>query len=272
MKTFTDELVFPEGSGGYKFQMTNYRKLSRTVHDHTFYELIYVVSGQVSHIINDTELSMGRHSAVILVPGDSHLFDSQSEDASLAVISFSSAEAEKFISLYGNVFDRKGKLPALLKIGEADAVDLNHICENIKGLMDEQSLLYVKILLGKFVHLKASGVQEREMLPKGLAEALEKYCSPEHISEDVEALERFSGYSKTHLTRLMKKHLNTTVHEYIKNRRLALAYELIVSTDKSFEEISESVGYNSFSYFYRIFTDKFKVSPSNLRKSELMSI
>lgn len=59
--------------------------------------------------------------------------------------------------------------------------------------------------------------------------------------------------SKFYLTREFKKEFGYTVIQYVLNKRISYAKELLRSTAKSVEEISEICGFNDQSYFARQF-------------------
>ena len=53
--------------------------------------------------------------------------------------------------------------------------------------------------------------------------------------------------------------------EYTNNYRLEKASALLSSTDKSIMEISLDVGFNSVSYFNKLFKNKYKLTPKEFR-------
>lgn len=61
-----------------------------------------------------------------------------------------------------------------------------------------------------------------------------------------------------------------TVGEYIKNRRLALAAEELISTDGRVVDIAIKYGYDSPDSFAKAFTRFHGITPSSVRKSEAM--
>lgn len=73
----------------------------------------------------------------------------------------------------------------------------------------------------------------------------------EHINLDNLADNFF--ISKYYLTREFKKTFGTTVIQYILNKRIEYAKELLTYTNKSIEEISDACGFNDQSYFSRQF-------------------
>ena len=73
----------------------------------------------------------------------------------------------------------------------------------------------------------------------------------------------YFGISEPYASRLFKKHLNMTATEYINNKKLFYACELIRNTNMNINEISAYLGYSDVSYFSKIFKKKFGKSPKN---------
>ncbi len=83
----------------------------------------------------------------------------------------------------------------------------------------------------------------------------------------IENLSKLSGYSEFHFIRVFEKCTNKTPTEYINNCRLKHAKKLLVETDDNMESIAEKCGFNSYSYFSKIFKNNFSLSPNTYRKN-----
>ena len=88
---------------------------------------------------------------------------------------------------------------------------------------------------------------------------------PEKLKQGIPAFIALSNYSQSHLARLVKKHFGMGLKQYINELRLLRAYDDFVWTNESAESISENLGFSSYSHFYRIFKERFLISPSALR-------
>lgn len=64
---------------------------------------------------------------------------------------------------------------------------------------------------------------------------------------------------------LFKKHSGTTFSKYITGLRMNKATELLLSTNLTIEDICYQVGYNSYSYFNRVFKKEFNITPFQYR-------
>ncbi|MBL3655862.1 helix-turn-helix domain-containing protein [Fulvivirga sediminis] len=104
---------------------------------------------------------------------------------------------------------------------------------------------------------------------EGLREVL-KYI---HLNIDQplylnEVAKRF-GYSSRSLSRLFKKHMDTSFLQYVKLTRIVRGMEKLLKTDQSISEIAYSCGYNSLSSFSFTFHQVAHMSPAEFRKQNL---
>lgn len=72
--------------------------------------------------------------------------------------------------------------------------------------------------------------------------------------------------NKCYLSRIFKEASGFTVNEYINMIRIRRARELLSNTSMSITEVSESVGYETITYFERVFHQYTQTSPSRYRK------
>ena len=69
------------------------------------------------------------------------------------------------------------------------------------------------------------------------------------------------------ISKFLKEVTGKTFQELILEKRLEKAKELLKHTDYSIAEIIREVGYENTTYFYKIFKEKFKMSPKDFRES-----
>ena len=89
----------------------------------------------------------------------------------------------------------------------------------------------------------------------------------EHLSEEltVEKLAEKVYLSKYHFMRLFKESTGSTVHAYIRQKRLLYAARLIregVNANKA----ASDAGFSDYSTFHRAFRESFSISPGELKK------
>jgi AraC-like DNA-binding protein len=82
---------------------------------------------------------------------------------------------------------------------------------------------------------------------------------------DLDVLARQAFFSRYHFLRAFRREFGTTPHQYLVQRRLEAAKELLLSTDKSVTEVCFDVGYGSIGSFSTLFQRHVGVSPLRFR-------
>lgn len=80
----------------------------------------------------------------------------------------------------------------------------------------------------------------------------------------IEELAARVGYTKRHIERQFQRCLGVTPTRFYQNLRLDLARSLITETDMSLFEIAAACGFNSKSYFAKVFARRFGKPPSRV--------
>ena len=113
---------------------------------------------------------------------------------------------------------------------------------------------------------KVNKINNQQSYPKPLTASLayirENYQKPLQLSLVADEY----GITGSYLSRLFKKHLDTTFIDYINQLRLNKAIILLESKKNSIKEIAYLVGYQDPNYFSRIFRRHMGISPSDLEK------
>lgn len=260
------EKIYFKKQKNYIFQRVQGRKLTDVYHSHDFYELLLCVNGSGVQLVNEEEMRLKKGEALLLRPSDRHCFVSQTEDVAVVSLSVKREEME----LFSNVYDalllgsiHRGDMPFCFSYSFPSA----GIIEKEDGAVDEYDC---KLILSWFLkgYIDASGCLERASeLPFALAYAVEEMQKTENLRRGIAAFTELSHYSQSHLARLIRKYFKTSLKQYVNELRLQSAYNSIVLTRQSTEEISEALGFLSFSHFNKIFKARFSVTPAALRKS-----
>lgn len=101
-------------------------------------------------------------------------------------------------------------------------------------------------------------------------ENAKKYIE-EHLGEpfDINALCESVGVGRTKLYAIFRKEANMGISEYLKKRRLHYAKKLLKTTDLKVCEISDKVGFNDYTYFNRVYKERYGISPNKYRKHKM---
>ena len=127
-------------------------------------------------------------------------------------------------------------------------------------------------LIKEFVHkflleciTAISSVKKAEVHP-----VIKKVCDyiDNNLSKDISLEESadFAGVSSFYLSKLFKEEKGETFINFLSDKRLEKARQLLENTELSIKEITAEVGYNDQNYFSRIFKNKYGLSPKEYRK------
>ena len=244
----------------YYLQFVNRRKLNRFYHSHDFYEIVIFLNGSAKQLVNGCEYQFNKGDAICLSPKDKHMFVSQSENISILSLSIKTEEFINAAAVFGYTLDKN-------KYAEqVDCSDkLNEIYRYLLACLNSNEVNDYKILLCLIISSLTGRKQTNNC--KELELTFEEMHNPQNMKDGIEAMMRISGYSRSQLYRILKRHIGISVNEYLTDLRLNTANKYIVYTDKSLEDIAEMVGYKSFSHFNKLFKNKFGISPAQLRKT-----
>ncbi len=90
----------------------------------------------------------------------------------------------------------------------------------------------------------------------------------EHMHEQINAqdLARYANSNSQYLSRLFKKELGIGIPEYIKQKKLNTACNMLLYSDLSCSDIASYLGFSSQSYFTRVFREYYKTTPLDFRE------
>lgn len=125
-------------------------------------------------------------------------------------------------------------------------------------LLELAELIFVK---------KKSTVQANENLPSWLAGALAQLTKPEHFRHGARGLSSLTGKSQAHVSRAVRKHFGKTPTDLVNEGRLRWAAGALETTKETISEIATACGYESLSYFYEVFQEKYHLTPQRYRET-----
>ena len=134
-----------------------------------------------------------------------------------------------------------------------------HIC---KGL-----LLRIFRLLSTEYEFSLSREQQKTMNWIIFEEVCEYIQTHYQNINTQELINRFH-FQKDYFNRLIKKKTGMSYSEYLQDIRLQNAKRLLKGSNLNVSEIAEQVGYHNKGYFYKIFTEKYGMTPANYRKTQ----
>jgi AraC family transcriptional regulator of arabinose operon len=153
---------------------------------------------------------------------------------------------------------------------------LLHLCRQAileqrkgKGFGKEIAEYYLRILC---LSIERSIQEQRISSGKGksfLAYEMKNYIEENALSAiRVKDVAEHAGISVSRAVHLFKSTFGQTIMQYAMQIRLSVARERILFSKMSLEQIAETCGFNSYTYFYRVFRARYGMSPKEYRSEE----
>lgn len=241
----------------YLFQFIQNKTLTKIKHRHDFYEIVLVLQGNVTHVIDGRPIKMMQNSFLILSPSHSHFFQTQSNDVKLISLS---VIREKFMEI-------KAATEITPVFAEPFPFD-----DNINILIN-QLILYTSLtrtqsmnqfLISLFFSFLNTPKAQTSTLTD-LKESLQAMSDKENLKTGVQRWCELAGYSRAHLARLAKKYYDDTPEHIIRKLKMQIAEKYLKRTTLPIEEIADLSGFESISAFYVVFKKSFGITPNQFR-------
>ncbi len=217
-----------------------------------FNELTIVLKGQLNYTVNGEKLSV-LAGDVIFIKKDSVRQRETADNTDYFSFNFLSEEE----------FD----LPLVLKGGANDLVHqiinaFDLIFKYTNNLRDERFTLLLSCIIKQ---LKVQRVIELEpalvnQIKNYIRLNLDKKITLTEISKQ-------THYSVSHCEMVFNKTTGLSITNYLIKKRIEKAKSLLIERNLSLIEVAETVGFNDYNYFSRIFKKETSVSPLTYRKT-----
>jgi len=246
-------------------------------HYHPEYELTYIVEGAGQRLVGDSFADFTAGDLVLLGPGLPHTWESRwvaDVQAKAIVIQFSEDFIRPFLHLvefrHLSEFLQASllglqitELPSSIEkalLGMPDAVPSARVLGLISVLSDLAAGGYVPLASAFYSPAKSSQAEDRlNAVCRFIQERLRANLSLEEVAAHV------------HLTAsafctFFKRTTGKTFSDYVNDLRIGQVCQLLASTDGPIADIAFSTGFESLTYFNRVFLRKKGISPRVYRQ------
>lgn len=256
-------------------------------HTHDYIELAYVAEGEFSQKILDKDILfkkgelclidkncphqdylVGNNSIILFIGLSNEIFDK---------IMVDNIEEEKILNFLRTALMKQKNIQQYLHFRPKNPEDVR-LEELLINLMtelecnDRASKYICKGLIMRLLHYISNEYEfqlsneQRKKMSWLIYEEITKYISGHCADITIKELVAKFHFNEDYYNRILKDKAGMTYSEYVQDIRLKSAENLLRSTDMTIEAIAQTVGYNNKGYFYKIFVEKYGVTPAKLRK------
>ncbi len=254
-------------------------------HRHNYIEMVYMCRGKTTHIVNGKTVELGEGEILLLSQSSvQEIMPAGAEDIAVNFIILPEFFSSNLSLLAGesvlgefltDCLTKGNDFSSYLHYKVADVVPIQNLVENmlftlIKPqlfgrhiLESTMSLLFLQ-LMNNTGSIKNSKSDYDKKLVLHALDYIEKNYADASLSQLASELNQTVFI----MSRLIKQYTGATYNELVKTKRLYQASYLLSHTKTDIASVAAAVGYENRSYFYRIFKEKFGVTPKQYRLSQ----
>lgn len=276
-----DKFLLPE-------QMISVRKHTRFIdfplHKHNYIELQYVYKGNLTQVIDGKEITMKEGELMMLNQVISHEIKAAGEDDIIInfivkpeffqyIFSLADIDNVIFNFIMSTIYSNSTKGEYLYyKVSDKGSIKAN--MEKIIMELYEPNItssISIKLLVGLLLVnlIKHSGdieVYSADNYEKKLSLDILKYIDEHYEEGSLAAISEQLNQPDYKICRIVKKYTGVTFKQLVQETRLNKAADLLMRTSLAVTDIMQAVGYENITYFYKIFKEKYTMTPHEYRK------
>lgn len=248
------------------------------LHSHSFYEMVYVLSNSGTQYLVGTNRYLLQRGDIILVPpgiGHKPLFPSQLAEPYRRIVLWVSAD---FLDLMKQIvgFNAKEEFHEHIYLLRTAGTSWDHIGDYFRiGLKEAQEKKHgwetalcgntMQLFTIFYRALQDSKSYTAKAEKKELLDELVAYIET-HLHEKITLADTAQRFfvSESTIGQTFQKKMHVSFYHYVTQRRLIAAKSMIVE-ESNLDILSEKVGFNDYSAFYRAFKKEFGISPREYR-------
>ncbi|NPD43972.1 MULTISPECIES: AraC family transcriptional regulator [unclassified Lentimicrobium] len=239
------------------------------LHRHGFCEIFWVKEGSCIHLVNKQELPLEKGCLCLIRPEDQHTFKLNKSQESMVItnIAFFQDSLDYFKDRYfrnsSNYFWSEDQQPFTIQLDSDQLNELSAITDRLIG--QARNSLHLDYLMIQVFRMINCLEESQNHIPAWLAYALENYNTPNRFKKGVQGFVELTERSVDHVNRILKEHLKQTLSETVIKARLQYASQQLIMTNSSIKSICYDCGFESVSYFYRLFKKHMHQTPVEYR-------
>lgn len=249
-------------------------------HTHDEYEIYFLITGERSYFIENQIYHVGPGSLVFIDRNTIHM-TSQFGDSyhERIVIEMKGKLLSSLLACTGelSLSDFFSKNQGVIELTPEDQKYVLTLLDGIAReinvhdpgykLMAMEKLIRLLFFSLRYVNAKVPvpplSTTATHQKVSEVASYISANCAQARSLEDIA---RHFYISKSYLSRIFKEYTGYTVNEYINVNRIQLARRMLAESGKNISEIAEALGYDSITYFEKVFRKHTETSPLKYRK------
>ena len=276
MKAILEDIPSKKGAASFYSTQISVPAFEFKWHYHPEYELTYIVRGSGYRLVGNSHEHFSAGDLVLLGSNLPHTWWGKQEDGTPSeaiVIQFSNAFIEPFLQLQESQSIKELLTKASRGLRWDNDQMLFHSIEELGNQTEFNrilSLLSILQTLSQKESTQLASDSYHNVISKKFETRINKVCTyiQNHYSEPI-SLKQVSDLvfmTESNFCKFFKKATSTTFSDYLNDLRINEACQLLLSSEDNVSKIAQDCGFESLSYFNRVFLRKKQLTPSRFRR------
>ncbi|MCM1038446.1 MAG: AraC family transcriptional regulator [Ruminococcus sp.] len=285
---FEDSFFFDIDKHAAIVTMRHNRYTPAIVHEHTFFELIYVYDGVCEQTISNNRLNLKMGDICIVPPGIRHsigvfdnsvVFNCLIRKSTLHKIFFNFLSNPNILTAFflNNIYSENGNDYIVFHTGmdfEIQRGVLYMYWESLNQSLywDEMISYTLMLIFGLLIRNYEKSIEVPTFTQKADVQrfALLQYIQENFASITLEQIATKFHYTPEYTSRLIKSTTGRSFTQILQQVRLEKAQTLLQDTNLSVANIADQIGYETTEYFIRVFKKHMHMTPTEYRKKGII--
>ncbi|GGK63885.1 helix-turn-helix domain-containing protein [Amphritea balenae] len=221
-------------------------------HQHDFHQLVLPVAGQLDMTVGQRSGQVSCQHAAIVAAGESHGF-AGSVDNCFVVADIPDLLAPEL-----------ERLPAFINLNPAL---MQYVCFLQQQLQQSNSTSSQRQMLLLLIQLLHEQHGEKTSIDRRISTARDYLDNHFNQAISLTQIAGIASLSPRQLSELFRKQLGMTPQQYLIEKRMQQAWQLLEQNQLSIQQVADKVGYTSLPAFSDRFRKHFNIPPSHFRRS-----
>ena len=249
-------------------------------HTHDYVEMVYMCRGETRHTVNGNAITL-RQGELLMLGQNAHQAIEAAEEKDIAVnfivrpaffsgtLPYLGEEETPLRRFVVSCLTGENEAGYLL-FHVADLLPVQNLIENLlftllEDIPNKRGILQMTMGLLFAQLMNHTEALQFETQEQNVVVAVLRYLEENYRDGSLTEIAGRLRYELTSLSRLIRQKTGKNYTELLQEKRLSQAAWLLRNTDRKVDEIAIAVGYENISYFHRLFSAHFGMSPRNYR-------
>lgn len=283
-----DSEYFKENDGRNVYISRHNRYTPSFMHQHDFFEMVFVLSGRCTQNIGLKRLNFQEGDIIFIAPGAFHTMEVFDDETAVFNILL---RKSTFYQMFAPMMTRDDLMGHFFSEGFYNTKRIEYLAFHLPGdTLIEKQLLFLKLYREHLFHDAYSDQILIGLLTAEVAEIMRSYqdtMESSYSETPVQATDNFLvlnylqnhledvsladvadhfGFSVSYCSRLIKSTTGQGFNDWKRTLRMRQAEHMLLNTKKSVADIGAALGYLNLETFIRTFKREIHLTPSQYRK------